>query len=502
MATSTSGEVWVDCKLFDAGSNDNGCGPVTCFIQTPAPGAGAPVPTIAATTSKATPNVMAPMASFNCVGAQTVALWVRDAAGNYDYCETYIEVQNNAGAPNVKDCGTTPSGAKIATAISTETGKDVENVMVKLTGAATYQKPTTINGKTEFYGLGKTSTYTVKPELDKNPLNGVSTLDLVLMSKHILGVQPLNSAYQMIAADVNKSGTVSTADIVELRKMILAIQTNFSKNTSWRFVDKSYQFPTVPLSAAFPESKQFNGLTNDIEDAQFVAVKVGDINGNAQTNGQAVGRGTVGTFFFNAEEQIFNAGQEVRATFKANEIANILGYQFTMNYNNSALDLITIDGNTENFGVVENGTITASWNGSAQADDQLFTLVFKAKKAGRLSDVLNINSKLTTAEAYTKNAELLNVAINYNNATSKMELYQNQPNPFAGRTVIGFNLPKAENAKMTIYDATGRILKVIEKDFAKGYNEVTIEDINTTGVLKYTLSTATATATKSMIILE
>jgi hypothetical protein len=173
-----------------------------------------------------------------------------------------------------------------------------------------------------------------------------------------------------------------------------------------------------------------------------------------------------------------------------------------MNYNNSALDLITIDGNTENFGVVENGTITASWNGSAQADDQLFTLVFKAKKAGRLSDVLNINSKLTVAEAYTKSAELLNVAINYNNATSKMELYQNQPNPFAGRTVIGFNLPKAENAKMTIYDATGRILKVIEKDFAKGYNEVTIEDINTTGVLKYTLSTATATATKSMIILE
>jgi hypothetical protein len=83
-----------------------------------------------------------------------------------------------------------------------------------------------------------------------------------------------------------------------------------------------------------------------------------------------------------------------------------------------------------------------------------------------------------------------------------MELYQNQPNPFAGRTVIGFNLPKAEKAKMTIYDVTGRILKVIEKDFAKGYNEVTIEDINTTGVLKYTLSTATATATKSMIILD
>ncbi len=504
----TTGNVMVSCSLFDAGSYDN-CQLDGCYIQVPAPGAGADITklvidaTANGMTDKSTPSKLAKNVVFNCTGPQTVALWVKDAAGNWDYCETYIEVQNNMGAPGVLACPSTPiSGAKIAAAIATETGKDVENVMVKLSGAASYQKPTTINGKTEFYGLGKTSSYTVKPELDKNPLNGVSTLDLVLMSKHILGVQPLNSAYQMIAADVNKSGTVSTADIVELRKMILAIQSNFTKNTSWRFVDKSYQFPTNPLSAAFPESKQFNGLTNDIENAPFVAVKIGDINGNAQTNGQAVGRGTVGTFFFNAEEQIFNAGQEVRATFKANEIANILGYQFTMNYNNSALDLITIDGNTENFGVVENGTITASWNGSAQADEQLFTLVFKAKKAGRLSELLNINSKLTTAEAYTKNAELLNVAINYNNATSKMELYQNQPNPFAGRTVIGFNLPKAENAKMTIYDMTGRVLKVIEKDFAKGYNEVTIEDINATGVVKYTLSTATATATKSMIILE
>jgi hypothetical protein len=504
----TTGNVMIAANALNAGSYDN-CTLEGVWIQTPAPGPGHNIteytvltsadPNVNMTTA-ATPKTIAKNVQFECVGYQTVALWAKDAAGNWDYCETYVDVQNNMGAPNVPNCNVTPpTGGKIASTIMTEKSLEVENVMVKLTGAVTNQKYTNLAGKLEFLGLNKTETYTVKPELDKEPLNGVSTLDLVLISKHILGVQPLNSAYQLIAADVNHNGTVTTADIVELRKMILAVQTGFTKNTSWRFVDKAYQFPANnPLAVAFPESKQYTGI-NDTENAEFVAVKVGDVNGNAKTNGQAVGRGAVGTFFFNADEQSFNAGDEVRATFKADEIANVLGYQFTLGYNKSALDLLNIEGQTENFAVIEAGTITTSWNGNGEG---LFTVVFKAKKSGTLSEMLNINSRYTAAEAYTKGAEMLNVAIKYNNSTSKMELYQNQPNPFVGRTVIGFNLTKAENAKLSIHDATGRLLKVVEKDFAKGYNEVAIDDIQAVGVLKYTLSTASETATKSMIILQ
>ena len=40
--------------------------------------------------------------------------------------------------------------------------------------------------------------YTVTPKKVDNPLNGVSTYDLVLMTKHILGVQPFESPYQWI----------------------------------------------------------------------------------------------------------------------------------------------------------------------------------------------------------------------------------------------------------------------------------------------------------------
>ena len=38
-----------------------------------------------------------------------------------------------------------------------------------------------------------------------SPLNGVSTLDIIEIQKHILGIERLNSAYKIIAADVSSA---------------------------------------------------------------------------------------------------------------------------------------------------------------------------------------------------------------------------------------------------------------------------------------------------------
>ncbi len=78
---------------------------------------------------------------------------------------------------------------------------------------------------------------------DGDPLEGVNTLDLVLISQHILGLEPLNSPFKMIAADANKSGSITTSDIVELRNLILGVYTEFPNNTSWRFLDTNFTFP-------------------------------------------------------------------------------------------------------------------------------------------------------------------------------------------------------------------------------------------------------------------
>ena len=80
-------------------------------------------------------------------------------------------------------------------------------------------------------------------------------------------------------------------------------------------------------------------------------------------------------------------------------------------------------------------------------------------------------------------------------------LYQNRPNPFEGYTVIGFELPEATEARLIIYDVTGKVLQEVKGEYVKGYNEVQItpEQLPATGVLFYQLDTERYTATKRMI---
>jgi hypothetical protein len=87
---------------------------------------------------------------------------------------------------------------------------------------------------------------------------------------------------------------------------------------------------------------------------------------------------------------------------------------------------------------------------------------------------------------------------------SSFALEQNQPNPFRNETVIGFTLPEAMPAHLSIFDVTGRLMKRVEGDFQRGYNQVTIDrdDLLSGGVLYYQLETRDYLATKRMVLIE
>jgi len=82
---------------------------------------------------------------------------------------------------------------------------------------------------------GNTQNIVLKSTID--PLNGVNTFDLILISRHILGLAPLTT-FNLIAADANMSNTITTFDIVELRKLILGSYPSLPNANSWRYFDK------------------------------------------------------------------------------------------------------------------------------------------------------------------------------------------------------------------------------------------------------------------------
>lgn len=451
--------------------------------------------------------------TFTCddLGQNEVELWVTDAAGNQDFCVTSVIIQANMG-----QCDDDPS---IAGATATEQGAGVQDVNVNVNSPAGFDVNITTDDNGVFgpVSVPAGGDYTITPVYDENPLNGVTTYDLVVISKHILGVDLLDSPYQIIAADANKSNSVTTFDLVELRKLILFINTDFPNNTSWRFVDKDYTFVNAanPFAAQFPEVINLNNLTVSDLAADFVAIKIGDVNGSAAVNfSDTEDRNMVGDLVLNTDDVILSEGQTYTVEFKATDFA-VSGYQFTLNFDRNALELVEVVSGlaTEaNFGLtmVNEGVITSSWNSNEvktlATDEVVFGLTFTAKQSGRLSNLLNINSRYTVAEAYTADAELLNVALSFNNTlvADGFELYQNTPNPFATTTTIGFYLPEATSATLTISDVQGKVVKVIEQDFVKGYNQVDLKrsDLGATGVLYYRLDTDTDSATRMMILVD
>jgi hypothetical protein len=161
-----------------------------------------------------------------------------------------------------------------------------------------------------------------------------------------------------------------------------------------------------------------------------------------------------------------------------------------------------------------------SWNTNTsfdlKDDDVLFTMNFIAKSSGRLSEVLRISSQKTIAESYEGKGELGNLSIRFTGKdgkeiTSKSELYQNYPNPFDQRTVIGINLASAGRGVFKITDVTGRLIKVIEKNWTRGYHEVWLDkrDIQANGILYYSFEALMADrqgqsfrAVKKMVMME
>lgn len=447
---------------------------------------------------------------YSCadLGPQTGELWARDLAGNTSFCTFTVTLADTADV-----CSPAPDTLTISGALKTETGLPVEPAMVTLgSGTLSLSDLTDQQGVFEF-GLPAGSDYTLTPLKNDNPLNGVSTFDLVLISKHILGLDTLDSPYKIIAADANKNNAVTTFDVVELRKLILGIYNELPANTSWRFVDKDFVFPDPfnPFLTTFPETISRMNVQMDMPEEDFVGIKIGDVNNSVMPDSLLVPDDrSAGTLYFDIEDRDITRGETFTVGFESSE--RVLGYQFTLNHD--GLDVVDIQPGTgmskDNFAVFPDAVTASAENGAGK-----FAITFRAAKTGRLSDMLGISSRITRAEAYLPAAlypqgeiTTLAIALRFNTGAISgpgFELYQNKPNPFTDITTIAFNLPEAGEATLTVYDETGRVLFTGKDMYSKGYNSVNVRLAplsSGAGMLYYQLKTATHTATKKMLRME
>ena len=430
---------------------------------------------------------------------------------NKDYCTTTIVFTDNTG--NCDHSGSIVYEGEI----KTEQDNPIESVNVSLDNSTetVYSMNTVDNGKyllvvPEVDG----QRYTIEPKRLDQPKNGVSTLDLVRIQKHLLGKELFDSPYQYIAADANNNEQVSAIDMIEIRKLILGIYLDYPNNDSRRFVDKQYQFADPQSPWPFVETINIQYDGNSLSGLDFVGVKIGDVNNSAQANAKQVlprNGEKVMTLKVAAPETVQKGEMvSVRLTFPQ----RVEGFQGTLE--TPGLEFASIESeditiNDQHVGLLDKGVITMSWIeenlNSVKHDEQMSVVLrFVATQSGRIADMIHLSDKVANAEAYLFDDEVVAIKLGTDKAGPVVDfaLYQNEPNPWTGSTSIGFELPEDGTVKLTLFDMTGATVKVIEGQFKAGYQSIQLlrKDVPVQGVLYYRLDCGNYSATKKMIRLE
>lgn len=501
------GEVEVSASTFNASSVDD-CTPAVELVYS------------------FTENTYTPTFTYTCENVPEfgeeipVSIWVADQGADLD-CDGFITWAER----NKSECVTyiiitdpnaicDQEGGMLAGEIMTDHQDAVSTVTVNAVSPvnALPVYVTNTDGKFTFHNIQPEQEYTITPIRNDDPMNGVNTLDLVRIQKHLLGKEPFESSSNFIAADANKSGGISAIDMIEIRKLILGLYTEFPDNNSWRFVREGAVVGQGQTWSIEEEVTVFPLQGENITNLDFIGIKVGDVNNTAKANLlQVKPRNNRDVMIVNGAW--LNESNASVAELKLIIPKNISGFQWTLELDGLEFTGVRsrelpIDEN--NVGVLGNGVVTMSWNGDIQNeegdDDVAIILTFNRTGKTDLKSAVKMTSKVTQAEAYDVTEEIKDVKLEFpeNGHSSDFALYQNLPNPWKDQTLIPFDLPEDATAVLTIYDAAGKVLHQVKGDFKAGSNTIMVKtsEILASGLLYYQLEANGLSATRKMLLIE
>ncbi|MCB0662943.1 MAG: T9SS type A sorting domain-containing protein, partial [Saprospiraceae bacterium] len=474
----------------------------------------APVDDCSSVTLSIVPN------SFNCdsllAGAiKQVFVFASDTFGNTATCGPLTVVLSDPGQVCNNPFG--PPG-NLGGFVKTSRGDVLKHTMLHLTGDKSKSIMVDQDGNYEFDGLEAGDNISISAVNNENPLNGVTTFDIVLAAKHILGKKRLETPESMIAADVNRSGSITVTDIVELRKMILGKQIGFSHNNSWRIWDAKHVFtdPDNPFATPLPETIDMTNLAYSYYDLDFVAVKVGDVNGdyrNEPLSGMAGNRSVeqIDIKYLIEEKGDYLVSFHLPGTIEAS------GVQFAFDFDSKALDLreviptdaVDVD---ENFNLkdYQNGTIQFSWNGDLEKGSKLFDLRFRKLKEIEPSQLVKLNDGALKPEFYTRDLWTYNLAFHQNGEFSErmskmyLQVQQNEPNPFHDNTQVRLHAQESMEVQMEVFNVEGKIMVSEIMHLESGSHSISIEGnrLSGSGVYGCRFRTPHGIQTIKMIYIE
>lgn len=404
---------------------------------------------------------------YDCdsIGLRPVEMWVTDINGNQGSCLVNVEVVDTN---MVNICPAMNPLVSITGKLITRTGAKIENAIVSLSGSGLPEYITDNTGAYAFPGMRTGGNYELYPEKTDDVLNGVSTKDLIMIQRHLLGTQTLDNPYAMIAADINKSGGISAKDLTELRKTILGIQPFFTNNTSWRFVKSAYQFPdpTDPWRENFPEFEEIGNLTQDMV-IDFTGIKIGDVDESfALRSGTTQSRSSEGAVTLELRPAIHSPeyGWVVPVYLKTD--VEIAGLQFDLEVIREFQKIRSVipadlwmKGSAMLYeSMVGSGTIRGSWTSENLFSGEQLLLYIQLSSVGFDHSIpeIEISRKYMQSEAYSADLSPYPIALKIVRTEMAPLAMSVSPNPWSD--LLQINIANGVRGKGTLmmFDQNGK----------------------------------------------
>jgi hypothetical protein len=370
-------------------------------------------------------------------------------------------------------------------------------------------------GNYGFEDLDMSNSYFIQGYKNDDVMNGVSTLDLLHIQKHLLGITPFVALDQFIAADINHSGYINVMDLVGLRKVILAIDTEFPQNTSWR-IGPLPQEMNHSIISLFDEIAEIEYLESDTNTFDFIGIKVGDLNGDVQLGAQSleVEYRKDQTFPLLITERELQPDVPCLIEFRADQSLLISGLQFALDLR--GLDLLefhegSLPSTAENYSVID-GVLRFSWSSTEDVKilpgDILLKAMVRPLKKGKLSEMMVLSEHTLQPEVYTDNLNSLhiNLVVEKNGSSSAAaSIFAIVPNPANDEAQIHFYLRDQGIAEIRLMDISGRVLHTIKKTYSQGEHKEKIrlsEFCTVPGIMYCQLVSNGFTLTEKLIKLD
>jgi hypothetical protein len=324
-----------------------------------------------------------------------------------------------------------------------------------------------------------------------------------------LGIEPLNG-HPVFAADVSRSGTVTTFDIVQLRNRILG-EPIINYGPDWYFVQQNCTFqPNNPYYVNCPnipvDSLPF------MNNVPLLGWKYGDVDGDALTGLIP----PIDSVIIEIPNTILKAGQSIKIpAYLPYNTTEFAGFQlgFKVDTTLATLEQIVDASQIGDFNFnhkLPNGEVKIVGNNILDPNqDTLFYIQIKSKVDVPLKNVLKFTQTdfpsmiIPTQDLknYYKIGLDFSAPVSTISPTIPMNEVLVSPNPYRKEATISFNLTNEEKVILEIIDMAGRITYSAAYDMLEGRNKILIPEtaMPAGSIALYRLTTPQGMVTGKMI---